>query len=124
MTIIDDKTVAGEEHTLGVVTVDADGKVQPGEGYEVVDGAAVFTYSLTLEPKAGECIEVTNTAWIAETGDKDSAQAKVCKDAPVPPKPPIKPELPITGSDSSGPILVMLALVGAGAAMIRRRYVS
>lgn len=66
VTIVDNKTVAGQSVTLGTVTWSQAGKQH------------TFTYSLQLQGSAGRCIPYTNTARISETGQSDSAAVTVC----------------------------------------------
>ncbi|MFC4554388.1 vWA domain-containing protein [Georgenia faecalis] len=71
ITVVDDKTNPASPVTLGTAEWNEDGT--PTE----------FEYSLTLEGVPGECVDFTNTAWIAETDQEATEEVTVCQQAPV-----------------------------------------
>nr|WP_255433562.1 choice-of-anchor K domain-containing protein [Tessaracoccus sp. MC1865] len=53
----------------------------PNSTVQGTAGVKTFTYDVTHTSPAGQCREYTNTASIVETGQNDSASAKVCNQA-------------------------------------------
>lgn len=108
VTVTDDKTDPANPVELGVVTVDEDGALLPGEGYTVADGKAVFTYEIDKTGVAGKCTGYTNVATVdleAHDDLTDKVTVEVCsKRPPKPtpaPKPPHRPH-PRPGLPSTG----------------------
>ncbi|AQP45080.1 hypothetical protein RPIT_10000 [Tessaracoccus flavus] len=83
VTVVDDKTDPANPVELAELVVNVEGVIQPGEGYEIVDGSAVFAYELSKLGVAGECTDYTNTAVVeVEAGDNpsDDVTVEVCRE--------------------------------------------
>jgi len=130
---LDEETNVEVEVFDDLVTGEAPGELLGTANWH--EGVTEFAYSLELPGVVGECVDYTNTAVIPATGDEAQQTVTVCVDEPEPPVPP-KPEppkppvIPTGDPVSGGPqwalvvagiTAMILALLGAGAMLWRRR---
>lgn len=116
VTVVDDKTVEGDEVELGEAIWNDD------------DEPTVFTYSLDLEAPANECVDYVNTAEIVETGQFVDVTVEACGPEVLPdevivprPEPEVKgvdTVLPDTGGPELALTWAAMALLLAGGALI------
>ncbi|MCK0113326.1 hypothetical protein MWU75_14345 [Ornithinimicrobium sp. F0845] len=124
---LDEETNLEVQVSDDLVTQEAPGELL-GTAVWNADGTPTeFTYSLSFGGEVGETTYYTNTAVIVETGDTDDVTVEVTVPKPAPPEPPVIPTGdPVSGGSQwalivAGITAMILALLGAGAMLWRRR---
>ncbi|WP_165372568.1 SpaA isopeptide-forming pilin-related protein [Nocardioides iriomotensis] len=109
--VVDDQTVPGQVIPLGQATWNAAGTPTP------------FSYSLDLAADTNECVDLTNTASIVQTGANATATVTVCGPQILPeedtrPRPRPRPPVVVAGLPETGGPSGMVLWSGAGLVLL------